>query len=162
MSLPDSDSLSTYIGAPQLIDFSAVVDPNTDVSAAGLNQALCTLAMSSLTIPRAIVSFVDTGSTLAFSYQQAVWGNDFSVQPTLGNSGTGLYSITWPATVSDQLAISHSVNLVQVISAQVMTTGAPYFCSAALSSSNSVSIRIHNASASLATPTGLPITIVVR
>jgi hypothetical protein len=110
--LPDTDALSTYGGALQ--NYSAVVDPTTDEDADSRNTYAGNVAMMTHTIVRAIRSFTgdsaspgDPGSGLI---HDAVWGNDPGDKSSVANAGTGIYDLTWPATVLDELGNSHSID----------------------------------------------------
>ena len=40
-----------------------------------------------------------------------MWGSSSGVKPTLARTSAGVYTLTWPTTVTDQLGASHNVNL---------------------------------------------------
>jgi hypothetical protein len=85
------------------------------------------------------------------------------VLPGVARTGTGLYTITWPTTVTDQLAVVRSVNLVAVFSAQVMPSSGPFWhCDAVVATANTVTVRTGNAAGSLTNASSVPVVVVVR
>jgi hypothetical protein len=114
MTLPDSDSLSTYGGA--FADYGvSVVDPTTDQAAADYNKMAASVAMMTNTAIRAWAIFTTAATTGAMVLQShgAVWGT--SVAPTLSRNTTGTFDVTWPSTVTDELSVSHTVNIRGVL-----------------------------------------------
>jgi hypothetical protein len=107
MTAPDIDSLATYGGEKE--DYSPVEDPTTDRAAADANQAYATVAALTHTAPRAILRFTGAATPTLVSHD-SMWGNAFADSPTIVNGATGIYTITWPATVQDELGESHSPN----------------------------------------------------
>src|SRR4051812_24175431 len=104
MTLPDIDAISSYNGAPSgiLADYAlAVQDPTTDVPAAGLTAMMASVAMATRMMPRAYCTFSTNGATCTLIEHEAVWGNSVSVQPTPARTSTGLFTVTWPASVAD-------------------------------------------------------------
>lgn len=113
MTLPDVDSLSTYGGA--LNDYSPVIDPTTDESAAYRNKYAANVAMLTHTAARAMRSFVGaTGATptdpVSGFVHDAVWGNTAPLKPVVARTSAGLWTVTWAASVNDELAVAHTVN----------------------------------------------------
>jgi hypothetical protein len=111
--LPGIDSLSTYGDAKS--NYAPVEDPTTDEDAAHRNLYAANVAAMTQTAPRAICRFVGHGTTPtdpASNVHFAVWGNDVSVKPVVAHSATGVFTITWPSTITDELGEEHSVNLV--------------------------------------------------
>ena len=125
MTLPDIDTLATFGG--QLNDYSPVVDPTTDRPAAGTNQAYSSIAMVTHTAPRAWCRFVTSATTPALATNNghdAMWGSSSGVKPTLLRNSIGNYSVTWPLTVTDEMGVSHTVNLRAVkVSSEGPTNG---------------------------------------
>lgn len=111
MTLPAKDDFATYGG--QKLDYTDVVDPTTDRSAAEMNAALASASMMTRTIVRAVVSFAADGAdgynNDVFNHE-AVWGNNISVIPTVFHNSVGLWTVTWPATVTDALGVVQSTN----------------------------------------------------
>ena len=101
MTAFSGDALSTYGGA--LNDYSATVDPTTDRPAAGANAAYSAIAGMTHTAPRAWARFTWNGSTMTLVAHDAMWGNSLAVAPVVAHSGTGLATVTWPTTVSDEI-----------------------------------------------------------
>ena len=109
MTLPDADTINSYGG--QLSDYGPVVDPSTDRAAADANKAYATVAMGSRMVPRVEVAFAGHATTPTLTAWEAVWKGATATAPTPAHSSTGVYTITLPTSVNDELAASHSVNL---------------------------------------------------
>lgn len=111
MTIPDTDSVNTYGGA--LNNAGPVEDPTTDRDAGAMNKALASVSGMTHTAVRAIVRFTAaaSGGAMVLVSHDAVWGNSNSVAPTLGRTGTGIFTITWPSSVTDELTVSHTVAL---------------------------------------------------
>ena len=116
MTTPDLSSASDY-GMPdggfKDGEGIAVVDPTTDQSAAGASAQMVDTAQMTRTAVRCWVRFVAGASpTLAATNpHEAMWGNSNAVTPVVGKTATGTWTVTWPATVTDQLGGSHTLNL---------------------------------------------------
>ena len=100
MTFPAQDSLNTLGGA--LNDYSAVVDPTTDRGAAAVNTLVADVAMMGAIAPRAWCLFTAAATTAGMMLvsHNAGWGNSPGVAPTLARSAVGIYTLTWPASVS--------------------------------------------------------------
>lgn len=111
MSLPDVSSLATYGGA--LLDYDAVVDPTTDRAAASANKAYADAAAATVTVPRVVAQFTAAATTGAMALVSHIecWTEGGAAAPALARSGTGTFTITYPATVNDSLGVVHTVNL---------------------------------------------------
>lgn len=110
MPLPNSDSFDTYGGSKS--DFTTVVDPTTDRSAAEVNAAFASVASMTRTVTRAYLQF--TGASTSFvvpNYHNSNWGSSLSVIPIIQRSTTGVFDITFPATVVDELGATQALNL---------------------------------------------------
>jgi len=126
--LPNIASYSTYGGEKQ--NYSPVVDPTTDLDAGEDNEARSDVACLTVMSPRAYVAFTYTSGTgVTVVESNAVWGN--TTPPTVTRTGTGVFTITWPTTITDPRGNTQSVNLrrgwgnveATVNSASVVRTG---------------------------------------
>jgi len=98
------DSLATYGGA--INDYSPVVDPTVDRSAAGMNPALAATASMTHTAPRAWCRFTLNGTAApVLVAHDAMWGNGIAVAPVVVRTGTGTVTVTWPTTVQDEIQV---------------------------------------------------------
>lgn len=141
MSLPDIDSLSTYGGA--LNNSTPVEDPTTDRDANLANKAYANVAALTHTGIRAWCAFVGHATTPpdpVSNVHDAVWGNPPAVKPVVAKTGTGVYTVTFPATVQDELDATHSVNLRRAWASVEGTT--PYLTTATVTSANVVTVRL--------------------
>jgi hypothetical protein len=117
MTLPDRDTLDVYGGSKE--NYGPVEDTTTDRDATMANYAYANVAMMSQTATRAYVRFTTAASTpsLVLVDSNAVWGNGVSYLPALARSGTGVFTVTWPSSVTDVIdtvahgQASHTVNL---------------------------------------------------
>lgn len=115
--LPGIDSLATYGG--EKADYAPIEDPTTDESAEHRNIVFANVAAMTQTSCRAMRSFTGHATTPADPVSgfvhAAVWGSDNGVKPTVAHSATGIYDITWPTDVTDELGETHSVNLRRAV-----------------------------------------------
>jgi hypothetical protein len=112
MTLPAVDALADVGGAKD--NYAPVEDPTTDEDADHRNIYAANATAMTQTVARAMCRFVGhavTPTDPASNVHFAVWGNDVSVKPVVAHSATGVYTITWPTTVTDELLEDHSVNL---------------------------------------------------
>lgn len=170
--LPDVDSLNTYGGA--ISNYAAVVDPDVDEDAVFRNRYAGNVAMMTQTAVRAMVSFVgvtgatptDPGSGFIHS---AVWGAGVAVKPTVARTGTGIWTVTWPATVDSELTgalasqgggTTHTVNLRRA-DAFVEISGATWVdATARVTAANVVEVRGWTAGHALDDLNGTTVTVV--
>ncbi len=112
MTTPDIDTVATYGGV--LTNAWPVEDPTTDQDADGMNACKASTAAMTHTAARAWARFTSDPTTPAFALtnpHDSMWGNDLSVRPTLARTGAGVYTLTWPSTVTDELGATHALNL---------------------------------------------------
>jgi hypothetical protein len=104
MSAVGADALATY-GGP-LFDYSAVIDATRDRPASGANAAYAAVAGLSHPAPLAWVSFTvnGTGAPVLVAHD-ARWGNAIGVAPVPTRSSPGVYVVTWPVNVQDEIPI---------------------------------------------------------
>jgi len=116
MTTPDVSDVSDY-GMPEggFEDFEIpVVNPVTDQPAAGANAMMCDTAQMTHTAARAWCRFVGNATVPVLANvngSDAMWGNESGVLPLLVEVSTGVYTVTWPATVQDELGVEHNTNL---------------------------------------------------
>jgi hypothetical protein len=112
MTLPNQADPDTY-GMPSggWSDYDPLVDPTTDVASAGGNNFIADVAGMTHTARRCWARFVGgTSPTLATSNSNgAVWGE--GAPPTPAHSSTGVYTMTFPTTITDAMGVTYPVNL---------------------------------------------------
>ncbi len=115
MTFPAVDSLATYGG--ELVDLLPITDPTTDRSAASANAAYASVAGMTHTALRCWCRFTAAATTGALVLQthDAAWGSSLAVAPTLARTGTGTFTVTWPATFTNELGDTQSVALRAVV-----------------------------------------------
>jgi len=110
LTLPDTDTLANVGGA--LVDYgSGVEDPTTDRPAAAANIGYADAVAATHTAVRAWVRIVGSATAPTVATHDSVWGNTLAVAPTLVRNGVGDITITWPASVTDELGAAHNVNI---------------------------------------------------
>ena len=140
MTLPDKDDIDSYGGEKS--DYAPIEDPTTDTSADEFNALKCSVAMGSRTAVRAWVRFTTHATTPGLVAHDAVWGNSVAVQPTIARSGAGVFTVTWPTTVDDELGESHSLNLQAAL---VTVNGSTcYFSTCSITSANVATVYTFN------------------
>jgi hypothetical protein len=157
MTLPDVDTLNTYGGG--LFDYAPVVDPTRDRPASGANQAYESVAAMTHTNWRSWVRFTLNGSaTPVLVAHDANWGNAIGVAPTFTRTSAGIYTVTWPATVNDEIpngvpgfSTGHTVNF-RASTGNVRAVATPFDIFCTPTSANIVTVRIFNAAGSAADP----------
>lgn len=159
--LPDIDSLSSYGGA--LENYAPVEDASTDEDAAWRNLYAMNVAALTQTAPRAMCRFVGNAVTPTdptSNVHFAVWGNTLSVKPTVARTGAGVYTITWPTSVTDELDTSHTISLV---TGWANVEGATlYHAQVTISSSNVATVRVFDSAAAANDAAGVTIAVFVR
>lgn len=111
MTAPDIDTVDNYGGI--LSNYAPVEDPTTDQDADGMNECKASTAAMTHTATRAWVRIVSQAATPTFpatNVHDSMWGSDLSVRPTPAYTSPGVYTLTWPTTVTDELSASHSLN----------------------------------------------------
>ncbi len=157
MSLPGIDTLSTYGG--KMVNYAPVEDPTTDRDATAANQSYASTAAMTHTAPRAwarITMAATTGAMVLVAHD-AVWGT--SVAPTFAHVSTGVFTITWPVTVTDELGTTQTVSL-RTCTVQQETGGAPTL-NLADAATNVANLRLFDTSAVATNSAGNNYVIVV-
>ena len=145
-SLPETTDVNELGGV--LSNYGAVEDPTTDLDADADNKNRACTAMMTHSAIRAMRRFTGHAATptdpASGFVHDAVWGSTAGVKPTVSIAAT-VYSVTWPASVSDELGVSHTTNL-RMADAWVENTGATHYrASARVTSANVVEVRCFNA-----------------
>jgi hypothetical protein len=142
--LPDIDTLSTYGGAKE--DYAPVEDASTDLSASHWNLLAMSVAGVTQTACRAWCTFVGHGTTPtdpSSNVHGSVWGNVLGVKPVVARTGGGIYTITWPTSITDELGQSHSVALRR--SWGSAEGPAAFIVTTTMTSSNIITLRVFDA-----------------
>lgn len=113
--LPEKASLTATYGGPYA-NSKDVDDPTTQIDQSQGNQFLCDVAMMTHTPTQAWVVFTGvtyTSGTMTIvpDDHDALWGSGTDVRPTVEQTAAGIYRVTWPANVDDELGDSHPVNM---------------------------------------------------
>ncbi len=162
MTLPDIDTLATLGG--ELVNAEPVLDATTDLDAGADSKSRANVAMMTHTSPRAMRRFTGHATTptdpASGFVHDAQWGNVNANKPTLGIAAT-VYTVTWPATVQDELLVSHALNF-RIAKAWVEVAGGTYYAATArVLTANSVEVRVFTAAGALDAAAGLNIVVMV-
>lgn len=145
MTFPSNDSIYTYGGI--FVDGGSVVDPTTDLSAAQYNTLSASVASMTATCPVAWFRFVTSATTptlAASKSNNAAWGNGVGVRPVLARSGAGIFTATFPTTITDGVGTVQTVNLGRALpTIEGATLG---FVQALVTSANVVTVYTFNTS----------------
>lgn len=150
---PAKSSFDTFGGAKN--NYSDVVDPTTDRDASEVNAMAAACSMLTRTNIKAYVRFAGHATAPVVDIHEAVWGNSVLVIPTLVHTSTGVYTITYPSTITDPLAQVQSVVFYDGWSK--VNTGATF--SAVSVANNVVTVRTYNSAGSLNDLVGTSITV---
>ena len=115
-TLPNVQSISSYGGPFQ--DALPQQDPTTEVASSSFNQLINDASAATATQPRAIFQFTGSATTPALA-STSTWSSGFSsvfgsasaVLPVFVRNSIGNITITFPATVPDQLGNTNTLNL---------------------------------------------------
>lgn len=159
MTLPDKADIATYGGILQ--NYGEVADPSTDLDATAFNDCRADVAGMTNVIQRALVSFLGHATTPADPstgfVHSAVWGEGALVKPTKAKVSTGRYRFTWPATVTDELGESRSVNFRR---ARGWAEGATaYHVQCEVTSANVIDVRVFDMAGTPTDAAGVTITV---
>lgn len=157
MGLPGITSLPSYGGA--LSDYSPVADSTTDRSATGTNPAYADVAAMTHSALRAWTRMTLSASAPALVAWDATWkGNVTNVAPTLARSGVGTNTITYAATVFDEIpngspgytAAGFLLNLRAAFGTDRTGASALWHVRALVTSANVITVYTWNAAGALA------------
>jgi len=108
MTLPTNIDAEGDLGVPKA-DYAPTADPTKEISAAEYNRMAISLSMVTYTAPRAwvVVSAAASAGTMVRTHS-AMWGDTTAVKPTVTATSTGVFAITWPASVQDLHPVASS------------------------------------------------------
>lgn len=160
MPLPDVDDLAALGGTFQ--NYASVEDPNTDCDAAFFNKNNANNAAMTQTLPRAICTFVGNATTPTDPpsgfVHAAVWGASAPVKPTPARTGAGVYTLTFPTTVTDELGDSHTVNFRRAHGFAEGSTA--YHVQVEVTSANVLTVRVFDAGGTPNDAAGVNLTVI--
>lgn len=145
MALPDAESVAS-LGGTKVNYGVAPVDPSTDVSSSNWNDVILDVASMSRVCPRSKLAFTWTGTAVSVTAYEAMWKGGTATVPTGIRTGTGSFTFTYPATVTDENGGTHSVNLT---SATGWAEGSTLIHVQASASANVVTVYTFNAAGTL-------------
>ena len=110
MPLPDTDDYTATFGGSKT-NYAPIEDVTTDEDAAVRNAYVADVAMMTATATRGWVRFTASATAPTLVAHNANWGTGAGVAPTLARTAVGVFTITIPATVTDPLGNTHTVNI---------------------------------------------------
>jgi hypothetical protein len=109
-NLPDTLDFDELGGSK--VNYSDPADSTTDLDASFGNLTRVAVAAMSRTADRFWLKFSWNGSVVTLIDWDTCWGKNDAQQPIVVHPGSaGIFVVTLPATVTDDLGVSHSVNL---------------------------------------------------
>lgn len=143
MGLPASDVIGTF-GCP-FTNSGLVSNPQTDLAASQFNQLCADTAGMTRTATRAWARFTTAASTgaMALNDFDTVWNEvTTNTNPVEARTSTGIFTLTFPATITDSLNNTYTVNFRR---AAVQVEGsALYFATCSVSSANVITCYVFN------------------
>lgn len=142
MRLPQTATLSTYGGAKQ--NEYPVENPTTDISAEEHNELAEDVAAMTHTALRAWCAFVGNATTPtdpSSNVHDAVFGDSLAMKPIAARPGTGVWTLTYPTTYTDELGNTRTVNFRRGIVLSVEGT-TPYLVTVTPTAANVLTVRI--------------------
>lgn len=160
MTFPSVDTLATYGG--ELVDYkTAKIDGTTDRSASEGNKAFASVAAMSHCAPRAIVQLqtaASTGAMVLVSWE-AAWKTNSITPPTPARTTTGVFTIEFPTTFTDELGDTQTTSLRWALAQYSEATA--YRAQAVVTSANVVTLYAYNAGGTAADNAGADIVLVI-
>ena len=160
-SMPDVDSLATYGGA--MANYAPVEDPTTDRDATAANKAYASTAAMTHTATRLWCRFqtnTTTGTMILIAFD-STWGSALDGrQPALARAGTGLFTLTVPATIVDELGVTHAIALRGGYG-NCESASTPYFVSISTNGASQITVAVFNAAGALNDAAGVSFSIAV-
>jgi hypothetical protein len=145
-------SIDDY-GGP-MTDYAAVTDPTTDEAARFRNRYVCDGSMMMHTAARAIVSFVAVNGAAPTDptdfVHDALWGSTNPVKPVVARTAEGIWTLTYPETVDDELTpedetdgggVTHTTNFRRACAQATTVSGVLKHAVAEITSPNVVTVR---------------------
>lgn len=96
--------------AGEINDYSAVVDPTTDLPANASNMTRAALAAMSRITPKIYLEWTNDGTDALITQFDSVVGNADINRPTITKTGTGQWRLTFSAFVTDFMGVSQPWN----------------------------------------------------
>jgi hypothetical protein len=161
MTLPDVSDFATY-GA-MLQNAQPVVNPLTDIDAAKLNLIQSDTAGMTYTAFRAwaIITLAATSGAMGVVAHGATWGANLAVKPTPARVSTGVFTCTWPTSITDDFANVKNLNFLGGPAPNVMSATL-YFARIVAVAANVVTFQVWNAAGALNDAAAINIFLAVR
>ena len=111
MSLPSKNSFANLGG--QLVDYSPATDPTTDLPASCDDETRSDVSDMTRTVTKAWFGLSVSGSacSIAGNGYDATYGNAGIYKPVPVYSSSGVYTVTLPASIVDNLGVTRYISL---------------------------------------------------
>lgn len=141
-ALPNIVTLANVGG--KKFDADEVEDAATDGSADEWNAVAAIATGATRTLDRAWCTFTGHATTPVLVDHDAVWGDVASAAPIVTRTGTGVYPIEWPTTITDALG---NVETVDIRAVKFSVSGSTaYHVTYTITAPNIITVRVFNAS----------------
>lgn len=162
MALPGKATLSDTYGGPYSNE-RPVEDSTTEVDAPFFNEMASDTAAGTRTAVRAWVAFdgltyTSGAQSIAVVDHDAVWGASGAVEPTIVQNPAGTYTLTWPATVDDELGETHTLD-IQVPLQPTLITATLMDVRVSAFTANTITLKTFSAAGSADALNGIPIKV---
>lgn len=159
-NLPDTATLANDLGGA-MVNYEPVVDPTTDLDAGFDNNSRCNVAMMTHTAIRSWATFTTAATTgaLVLNAHDALWGNSLGVAPSLARTVAGTFTMTYPASVNDELGVAHTVNFRMGLG-QARSATAGYDIQVIPTSANVLTIYVRDNTNTLVDAVGLVLDVI--
>lgn len=156
MSLPESTTYDQLGGT--LTDYRPVENPDTDLSADASNLLRSNTAAMSRTAIRGWFTFTVTllpapSPVIASSDFDAVYGNSLSVKPFIEIEDVGIYTVTFPSSIIDDLLVTRYLLIRCAVANYAPDDPTHYFdAKCKIMSANTMRIHIYDNTNTLSNP----------
>lgn len=156
MLLPDTTDFASY--GTLLQNASPIANPLTDIDAAKLNaiQADCSAMTGTAIRAWALVTLAATTNAMAIAAHGSNWGASLAVKPVPARTSIGLFTLTFPVSVTDALSVVHTLNLRAGPAPNVMSSTL-YFARIVSVVANVVTFQVWNSAGALNDAAGINI-----
>lgn len=158
-NLPDIPTLADDLGGV-MANYTDVEDATTDLDAAFDNSSRCNVAMMAHCALRswARITLAATTGALVLAAHDAMWGNTLLVAPVLARSSQGIFTLTYPETVTDELGVAHTLNFRDGWATHRLITGA-LFINVVPTSANVLTIYVRDVTGALVDSVGTDVSV---
>lgn len=169
MALPNKSTASSYLGGVLAKVNNQNLPPdnqNTDYDNTTIRYAFADVAALTQTAPQAVCVITLATSTggLVLVSNKTLWGNITTTAPALSRVATGLFTITYPATVSNEvdasIGITNNITTNFACAIAQMQSGSTLAFAQATASGNVITLNCFNSGGSANDLAGFQVAVV--